>query len=301
MDAEIIKVEDWLEQRKSGIGGSDVAALCGLSPWKTPLQLYMDKIGELPPTEENEAMYWGNTLEDIVAQEFAKRTGKKVRRCNSILRSKKHSFMLANIDRDIVGEDALLEVKTSGAFKNWDNVPEEYMLQIQHYMAVTGYKKAYLAVLIGGNKYKQFEIDRDDALIDTIILAESKFWDNVVNRIPPDISSGDGELIAKMFPEANGNVITLGEDIEQVVSDYNTISKNLKILEDQKEELSNKIKIAIGSNEIGLLPAYQVKYSNVTKESLDTKALKSGLADIYAKYAKSTSYRMLKITNRKDI
>lgn len=159
--------EEWLAARRKGIGGSDAAAIAGLNKWKSPVAVYLEKIGQAP--EENvssEAAYWGTVLEDVVAQEFSKRTGLKVRRRNAILQHPEHSFMLANVDRLIVGEKAGLECKTASEYlkEEWkdDEVPAQYLIQCQHYMAVTGYDAWWIAVLIGGNKfiYKKLSVTR---------------------------------------------------------------------------------------------------------------------------------------------
>src|SRR5690625_1924567 len=144
--------EEWLRERKTGIGGSDAAAVLGFSPWVSPFELYIDKTSEHVEEIDNEAIHWGNVLEDVVAEEFTRRTGKKVRRRNQTFRHKEHEFMIANIDRDVVGERALLECKTTNAFNldAWDGeqIPPAYICQLQHYMSVLDYEKAYIAVLI---------------------------------------------------------------------------------------------------------------------------------------------------------
>jgi putative phage-type endonuclease len=149
--------EEWLLQRRQGIGGSDAAAIMGISKFKTPFQVYLEKSGEVIETEESEFAYWGNQLEELVAKEFTARTGKKAHRRNAILSHPDYPWMTANLDRVVVGESALLECKTTNAYnyKEWqdDEIPESYIIQVQHYMAVTNFEKAYIACLIGGNRF----------------------------------------------------------------------------------------------------------------------------------------------------
>ncbi|MED2764855.1 YqaJ viral recombinase family protein [Bacillus thuringiensis] len=137
--------EKWLEIRRQGIGGSDVAAVLNLSDWNSPMSIYLDKIGELKEKSQSEYAYWGNVLEDVVARKFMKRTGLKVRRKNEMLQSKLHPFMMANIDREVIGRKEGLECKTASEYKRseWkgDNVPTQYILQCQHYMVVTRFEK----------------------------------------------------------------------------------------------------------------------------------------------------------------
>ena len=172
---------EWLKRRQCGIGGSDVGAIMGVNSYKSAYEVYLDKISEIEKVEpESEAAYWGTKLEEIVATEFHIRTGKKVRRDNKHLVHKDYPFMVANIDRRIVGENSILECKTANSFmtKEWeaDEVPASYLLQCQHYLAVTGANKCYIAVLIGGQKFIFKEIERDEELINLIIDAEKTFW-----------------------------------------------------------------------------------------------------------------------------
>lgn len=152
--------DEWLLERRKGIGGSDASVILGLNKWRTAFELWLDKTGQVPVSESaSEAAYFGSILEDIVAKEFEVRSGKKVRRKRSMLKHPEHDFILANIDRMIVGEKAILECKTTSEYnlKEWENdeIPADYIVQVQHYLGVLGpeYKKAYFAVLIGGNKF----------------------------------------------------------------------------------------------------------------------------------------------------
>ena len=171
--------EEWLKVRKLGLGGSDMAAVLGLSPWRSPIDVWLDKTSDTVEEKESEPMYWGNVLEEVVAQEFAKRSGYKVRNNNFTLQSDEYPYLLANIDREIVGLDAGLECKTANAFKanEWDgdNVPDAYYIQCQHYMAVTGKASWWIAALIGGNTFVYKEIKRNDEVIQAIIDTGAEF------------------------------------------------------------------------------------------------------------------------------
>ena len=166
VDTSNMSNEEWLNYRRKGIGGSDVGAICGLSKWRSPYAVYLAKLDQLPYEPQTQSAHFGDMLEEIVAQEFTKRTGKKVRKKNKMLRHPEHDFMLANIDRMVVGERAFLECKTTSAYnyKEWegDNIPETYMLQIQHYMAVLDYEYCYIACLIGGNNFVWKIVERDN-------------------------------------------------------------------------------------------------------------------------------------------
>ena len=124
--------QEWLEDRRKGIGGSDVATVLGLNKYKSVYQLWLEKTDQIEVTSaQSEAAYWGNTLEEVVAEEFSKRTGKKVRRRNRVFEHPKYPFLRANIDRDIVGENAVLECKTANQYlaNEWDDdeIPIQYI------------------------------------------------------------------------------------------------------------------------------------------------------------------------------
>ncbi|MBU66047.1 MAG: hypothetical protein CL858_11415 [Cupriavidus sp.] len=178
---------DWLEVRKQGIGGSDAAAAVGLNPYKSQLELWLEKTGreaELrkpDPDDDTEPIYWGTLLEPLVAAHYTKRTGNRVRRVNAVLQHREIPFMLANIDREVVGVEnvGLLECKTAGinGARLWrDGVPEYVQLQVQHQLAVTGKSAGDVAVLICGQAFEVHRIERDDALIARLIELEARFW-----------------------------------------------------------------------------------------------------------------------------
>ena len=309
MSAEILPLsndfnrKEWLNARKKGIGGSDASVILGFNPWKTPFELYIEKTSGEIREADNEAVYWGNVLEDIVAEEFTKRTGKKVRRRNQIFKHKEYDWMIANIDRDVVGEKALLECKTTNAFNYdaWadDNIPPAYICQLQHYMAVLDYEKAYIAVLIGGQKFIWKELQRDDEFIELMIQHEKDFWENhVLAGVPPEIdgSKSASELLAKMYPEDDGSTIMLPSDeAEMLIEAIESIKAEVKEKQELQKEYENKLKLLIGEAQIGVTPKYEVRHKTYERNSLDTKRLKKELPDIAEKYTKTTTYRQLRI------
>lgn len=211
--------EDWLEVRKSGIGGSDAAAAVGLSPYQSMLELWLTKTGRdgnLPkpdPDDTTEPVYWGTILEPIVAASYTKQTGNRVRRVNAILQHPTIPFMLANVDREVVGnrEVQLLECKTAGEFgtRLWrDGVPEYVQIQVQHQLAVTGRQAADVAVLLCGQKLDVHRIERDDALIARLIELEGVFWRYVETDTPPpaDGSESADRALRCLYPGTGGTV-----------------------------------------------------------------------------------------------
>lgn len=294
--------EQWLKERRKGIGGSDAAAIAGLSRYRSPIQVYMDKLGLIEPPEENEAMYWGRKLEDIVAEEFSIRTGLKVRRRNAILQHPEYPFMLANVDRLIVGKNEGLECKTTSAYRadEWkdDEIPWEYAIQCYHYMAVTGYKAWWIAALIGGNQFIYKRIERDESIINNLIKIESDFWHNhILKQIPPDPDGSDAstEILKQLYPESNGETIELPPDVESLIEQYEQAKEEEKAAAERKREAENKIKAIMGEYEQAYLKDRKITWKTMTTYRFDTKRFQKEHPDLYQKYVNETSYRRFKV------
>ncbi|MBM4762739.1 lambda-exonuclease family protein [Bacillus sp. B15-48] len=292
--------KDWLEARKVGIGGSDAAAIAGLNKWKSPIGVYLDKIGQAPGEDiAGEAAYWGNVMEDIVAQEFSKRTGLKVRRRNAMLKHPEYPFMLANVDRLIVGKKEGLECKTASEYlkDQWkdEEIPASYLLQCQHYMAVTGYSAWWIAVLIGGNKFIYKKIDRDEELIEYLIDIEKNFWEeHVLKQIPPafDGSDASSDLLKALYPEAIPDTeITLPPETSTVLDALDQVNDELKQLETQKKEYENKIKALMGENEKAIAGDRLITWKSIISNRFDSKNFSKEYPELHNKYTKQSNYR----------
>lgn len=270
--------EDWLEWRRKGIGGSDVSAIMGFNRWRGSVEVWLDKVAPIK-TKESEPMYWGNILEDIVAQEFTKRTGYKVSRLYSIIQHDKHHFLIANIDRKLVGEKIGLECKTASAYKSseWkdDEIPAEYILQCQHYMAVTGYRAWWIAVLIGGNQFEYKLIERDEEIIDLIIKKTAEFWEKYVipQKMPPieDIKS---DTLKYLYPESNGELIKLSSDIDLMLQKRLILKKRLEETSEEIESIDKNIKSIMGENERGESKNFIVTWKSSKSKRVNTDRLK---------------------------
>ncbi|QXZ15191.1 YqaJ viral recombinase family protein [Pseudomonas sp. AO-1] len=221
--------EDWLAVRKRGIGSSDAAAAVGLNPYKSQLELWMEKTGrdtslpKLDPQDEESPAYWGNILEPIVAAHYTRRSGHRVRRVNAVLQhpDPQLSWMLANIDREVIGasEVQILECKTAGinGARLWkEGVPEYVQLQVMHQLAVTGKQAADVAVLLGGQHLEIHRIDRDESMIARLIDLERLFWDYVVSDTPPpaDGSASAEAALRCLYPEDNGQTLDFSQHTE---------------------------------------------------------------------------------------
>jgi len=228
--------EDWLKHRMESIGGSDAAGILGMNAYSSPYSVWADKTGRTAPKEDNEAMRLGRDLEDYVAKRFTEATGKKVRRENFILRNPDIPFAHANVDRLVIGEDAGLECKTTSVlnlkkFKNGE-FPENYYVQCVHYLAVTGAKRWYLAVLVLGQGFYWFVIERDDAEIKALLQEEEAFWNLVTTDTPPfaDGSKATTEALKEVYAistEAIADLSSFNSDLRT----YARLSAQIKALE----------------------------------------------------------------------
>lgn len=299
--------EEWKEQRRKGIGGSDAAVIAGLNKWKSPIRLYLEKIGEFKDTEENEAMYWGKKMEDLVAKEYSERTGNYVERRNFILIHPDHDWMIANLDRVIYPNDdskgpGVLECKNVSEYRKeeWkdDEVPPEAYCQLQHYLAVTGYEWGAIAALVGGNKFIRKEFERDEEFISGLISIEADFWKRVEDRDPPsmDESEDSKDVLKLLYPESvPDSSIQLPEDIRDTVLDWLKLKAQIKELDLQKDERENRIKALLGENEKGYLGTFCVTWPTSKSKRFDVTAVKKARPEIYEEFAKEVVSRKFNI------
>lgn len=301
---ENLPYEEWLEWRKKGIGGSDASIVCGINRYKSPVELWMEKTNQLPYQEAGEAAYWGTQLESLVRSEFTKRTGIAVKQVDQLLQSDAHPFMLANLDGECIHPThgkCIFEAKTASAYKSgeWDDdIPDAYVLQVQHYMAVTGYLGAYIAVLIGGNTFRWKFIERDEEMISVLIQLEGNFWEHVQSMVPPalDGSEAAAKFIGEQFPNSlSKSQIVLPETASSLIQQYEAACENIAQYTVQKQEAENLLKQMIGENEIGTTGEHVITWKSVSQERLDSKTLKSEHPTLYKKYANKTSYRRFSV------
>lgn len=293
--------EEWLKLRKSSIGGSDAAVILGLNPWRSQYTLWADKKGFIAPVPDNEAMRIGRDLEQYVAERFCEATGKKVRHRNAMLLHDDYDFISANVDREVIGENAGLECKTTNAFAKSDfeggEVPLYYYCQCMHYMAVMGYEKMYLAVLVLGKAFYWFEIERNEEEIEALVASEANWWNKYIagDEVPEiDGSDSTSATLRELYPESRQNSIALYGD-EGLIEQYKQAQKKEKEYKDMAAEYKNKIAALMGENDEAVLNGYTLTYKSQSKTSLDSKALKADLPEIYDRYKKTTTSRVLRI------
>ena len=290
--------EDWLRYRKQGIGGSDAGAICGLNPYISPMSVFYEKTSSEVEDYDNESMRQGRDLEEYVARRFMEETGLKVRRPNAMYQNEEYPFMLANVDRLISGENMGLECKTTSAYNadKWtgDSVPAHYEIQCHHYMAVTGAKAWYLAVVILGREFKYKKIERDEELIQNLIAIEKEFWEGHVlsGNIPdPDGSDISNEVINRYFPTALKKTITLPSHLNEQLKRREEIILLTKKLTQEQNQIEQQLKLYMGEYEMAFNEHYRVSWSNVDTVRIDSKRLKEERPDLYRDFAKSSQSR----------
>lgn len=326
---------EWLAQRRTGIGGSDVAAVLGLSKYKSPLDVYNDKIGETPDGETSQAAYWGTKLEDVVAQEFQARTGLKVQRVNKQL--SREEWMHANIDRAVVnhaisgtvriqGEakqaetgrllttDAILECKTASSYiaDQWGPSQEEeivsgkvvsdhkipiyYETQVQWYLGVTGASVCFVAALLGGQDFRIYLVQRDNEVITALQDQCRAFWfENVLKRIPPEPHTA--EEVQKLFAKDDGEMVEATNEVAADIGELRNLTEQVKALEAEQKIVKDRICAALGER-TGFLIAGEKACTFKTQKStrFDTTRFKKEQPETYASYVKSSEIRVFRLT-----
>lgn len=268
--------DDWLEHRRKSIGGSDASAIIGMNKYSSPYTVWADKLGKIPPKEDNEAMRLGRDLEEYVAKRFTEATGKKVRRENNILINPDIPFAHANVDRMIVGEDAGFEAKTTSVlnlskFKDGE-YPENYYVQCVHYLMVTGCKRWYLGVLVLGVEFKWFVIERDEGEIEALRKSEADFWEYVKSGNAPMVDGSDStsETLKTIYPESNGDTVSLMA-FESDLQQYKHLANLEEDYKKLKNEVANRIKAFMGEASKGESNKYRVSCASSIRSTFDHK------------------------------
>lgn len=295
--------DQWLDVRRSGIGSSDAAAAVGLNPYKSQLELWMEKTGrgaalpQVDPNDESSPMYWGTLLEPIVAAHYTKRTGNRVRRVNAVLQHPKHPWMLANLDREVMGNPdvAILECKTAGlnGARLWkEGVPDYVHLQVMHQLAVTGKQAADVAVLICGQDLQIFRIQRDEEQIQQLIRLEQAFWEYVEKDVQPPADGSDSADLALrcLYPRDTGEVLDLSQETELAgaFSDLLAVRQKLADVTELESQLKQRIQQRMGDASRAVFECGEVSWKR-SKDSvtLDTARLLKDQPELLAAYTQT--------------
>lgn len=308
VDATKISHDEWLDTRRTGIGGSDSSTIVGLNPYNSPYALYLDKIGDCAEKPDNEAMRQGRDFEQYVADRWMEATGKKCRRNNFMWRSTRWPYMLADIDREIVGENAGLECKTTSVFNKSDlaggEIPQTYYVQCQHYMAVLGFERMYLAVLVLNRGFYHFVIERDEAEIEALAAAEGEFWNCIANQQPPEVDGSEATVnaIKKQYPEAAADLpmMDLGKSAADDLAALAEINADIKSLKDSGEAIKARIMAEMGECPVAAAPGWNISWKNQIRKSIDSKKLKAEYPEAYDSCLSESSSRVFRFTKAKN-
>lgn len=315
---------EFLARRRSGLGGSDIAAIVGLSKYATPYDVWLSKRGEDEPEDEGEKpwLYWGSVLEDVVAKEYATRTGNKVQRVNAQLIHPEHHFAIANIDRAVVNPeirgnvrwldgrlttDRILECKTANGFaaSMWgesgtDQVPEAYLCQTQWYLGITGARYADLAVLIGGSDYRTYTIEADTGLFSDLMTEAAAFWRLVEDGTAPDPQTV-ADAQARWAQHIKGAAVMASAATARAVEELAAIKDRMSDLKAREDML--KLAIMAEMQEAETLTDMGqpiATWKTQTAERVDTNALRADHPEIAALYSKTSTTRVLRLKSKKD-
>lgn len=305
--------EQWHFRRSLGIGGSEAGTILGLNKYQSAWDLWAIKTGRMPAPDlsDNMAVKMGHKLEQTVAELYAEVTGKQVRRSNIHHQHKEKPWLVGNLDRVVVGEKRGLECKTASSFAAkgkfgkgnqygpdgelallCDEVPDTYLIQVQHYMSVTGLPVFDLAVLIDGRDFRIFTVHRNDELIAEIEEQLTDFWfNNVIADIaPPGEAIADPEII-------KGSTVEATPDITGLIDLHKELDEAIKELKAEQDQVDDQIKRFIGESEILVSGGHQIaSYKTVNSNRFDTAAFKKSEPALYQQYVKQSSSRSLRVS-----
>lgn len=299
-DTKKMTHEEWINLRKSSIGGSDSGVCVNENPYSSLLTLYADKMGLSKDKEDNEAMRLGRDLEQYVADRFTEKTGIKVRNDFGMYADDEYDFMTANVDRRIVGENAGLECKTMSSFLGYNleagEIPGHYYAQLQHYMMVMGYDYMWICFLVFQRGVYELKVNRNDDYIAQLRKAEIDFWKNHIEKgiaPEPDGSEASIQTLKDMYPKSSGAEIEI-LGLDQMIADYKAFGEMEKEYKEKKDKAQAQICARLGSAEVGLGTKYGCSWKEQSRDGIDTKRLKAEKPDIYAAYSKVSSYRVFR-------
>jgi putative phage-type endonuclease len=294
---------DQIQKRFSGIGGSDAAAIAGVSPWTTPYQVWESKVKKISSNEETPAMRWGSLLEPVIAQEYSHVAGVELSRSGDFIQHPKHKFMIGYLDGFDTKNNAVIEIKTAGQPRGWgepgtDEIPSQYLIQVAHYVAITGADYAEIAVLIGSRDFRIYRYNRNPDLEKTLIETESRFWEEYIETETPPPPLSYEDAIA-MFPlsDSNSTVLTDNVEILSAHAQLKKVKEQIKELEQQEKKIKGQIGSYMGGAEILMnsLNERLARWQTRQTSRLDTSLLKEERPDIYQQYLKTSEARYFTI------
>lgn len=299
------------EQRKisdKSIGGSSIAAALGLSNFKTQLQLWGELTGLLPKEDISGKMQvrLGNKMESVVAEIFTEDTGKKLHRVNETFVHGRYNYLIGHIDRRVVGESAIVEIKAVSAWSKdqWkdDQAPQEYLIQLMWYLGITNSPMGYLVALIGNQELAIVPLFFDKEIYESMVQKAVRFWEDFVipKVMPTVITKDDGSTLYQLFPIADSNKdIILPDEATALIESIEGYNADLSAIEGHLEQAKNKIKAMLGEAESAQAGKYRITWKNQCSKRIDVDRLKKEQEIIYSAYLKESKTRALRF-NAKD-
>lgn len=300
MDARALAVRqgtpEWSAVRRNGIGGSDAPVLVGESPYRSAYELWAEKVGLVSPGPENDAMTWGRRLEPVVATAYTEATGRRLRRVTRLLCNRERPWQLASIDREVVGERRLVEIKTTRSSR-WDGadpVPGDVLAQVQHYLSVTGYDVADVAVLVGGSDLRVIEIERDDTYIRDLIELEIDFMRRIETRTAPplDGSSATRRALGSLHPRDDGTQLAATPETDRLLAELREARERSATAADRAMSVENALRSVMGDASVLVGAGYRVSFRrSADSRRTDWQALAAELKLDPALVARYTAMR----------
>lgn len=272
--------EEWLQGRLNGIGGSEAAIVMGLSPWRSKLELWTEKVTKNIIKRDSPVMSWGRKLEPVVRTEYAEKTGRSIVPIISQRTRPDYPFMIANIDGLIIDDpngkvsecgQGVLEIKTKSAFERWEEGWEEgkppiyYTIQLQHYLFVNDKKWGSFAILdLGKMQLIHFDVERNEDLIELIVKEEEKFWNSVINKVKPEVdaSKACSEFLKTYYSKSEKITLNIieDEDATKWALQFRDAKLQMKLLKDQELEAKNHLMEIVGSAERATGNGYNISW-----------------------------------------
>lgn len=300
--------EEWTEQRRKTIGGSDAGTIVGLNKYDSPYHLWCVKTGRIVPEDisDKESVRLGHDLEQYVADRFTEATGKKLRRDNNFVYNTEIPFAHVQADRLVVNESAGFEAKTSSSYEVIQMLREgtyrdSWYVQCVHGMMVTGFDRWYLGVLVFGHGFYWFTIERDEEEIKALKEAEADFWEYVTNNTPPPVDGykATTDAVNSIYADSNDNVVDLyghRSDLAQ----YIALNKQIKELEKMRDEAANRVKSFMGESGGGECDGFRVSWKSQTRRTFDSKRFAADNPDIdLSTYYNETNTRAFRVSEIK--
>ena len=285
--------QKWLADRRSGLGGTDASAIMGVSKFKTPYQVYLDKLGELPEQPDNDRMRYGRMQEPVIRQWYADTTGRSVTVPVGVVRHDKYSFILGSFD-GLTDDGRLLEIKTAQRGDEWgepgtDEIPDAYMCQVQHYMMITGLPVADVVVSIGGKMPEIYEVPADKEIHELLVDRECGFWnDHVLKRVPPDYQTIDD--VSLKFRRSLARSIQATPEILATIKELSRVRETAKRIKEQEDQLKLTIMKIMGECDtlagVDGKPLATWKSAKATTR-FDADTFKAAHGDLYAQFLKT--------------